>query len=520
MDLRDSLFRHAVTWRAADPLALWQSATGYTRTRSKRSDNGPLRLSCVLYDVFISHASEDKDAFVRPLAERLRGEHIEVWYDEFSLRVGDSLRRSIDRGLAQSRFGIVVMSPHFFQKQWSQWELDGLVARQVAGADNVILPIWLDVDRDDVLSYSPPLADKLAIGADAGLEEVVRKLTEVIRPQGSTLIVARDFLIDRGFEPPVVTDDWWLNIAAASESNSVEGTFQEAMGWGRWGFPLPDYTSDPAERGVRLGWAALQQQWLVAAQEQRITQVTPPDAVLAFIESQIGLAELCERFPSYLVSYAPQLLIPGFGGPFEAAIEDQYQRSIAWGARQIATGSAFGTALTRDGRAPGCSELMALRDLDFGGYEAPNVACNFVQGDIHGPSVKYYGTIDYLAWLLSAESMWLGQNIREFLTHGMAGWGVWIWDGHDRAAEEVFGYEVDRDVAGAFGDAVSRARSIETLRVGAKARRDLLHRLEFSKKLLGLPESAEELASRVTAPELMRYYYDDRDRRKAKSRSM
>jgi hypothetical protein len=203
----------------------------------------------LLYDVFISHASEDKDAFVRPLAKRLRDEHIEVWYDEFSLRVGDSLRRSIDRGLAQSRFGIVVMSPHFFEKQWSQWELDGLVARQIAGADNVILPIWLDVNREDVLRYSPPLVDKLAISADSGLDEVVRRLAAVIRPQGSTLIVARDFLIDRGFEPPVVTDDWWLDIAAASEFNGVQGTFQEAMGWGRWGFPLPDYMSDPAERG-------------------------------------------------------------------------------------------------------------------------------------------------------------------------------------------------------------------------------------------------------------------------------
>jgi hypothetical protein len=269
---------------------------------------------------------------------------------------------------------------------------------------------------------------------------------------------------------------------------------------------------------VRLGWTALQQEWLIAAREQRITQVTHPEQVLAFIESQIGLAEMCQQFPSYLVSYAPQLLIPGFGGPFEAAIEDQYQRSIAWGARQAADGSAFGTALTRDGRAPRCSELLALRDPDFGGYEAPNVACNFVQGDIHGPSVKYYGAVDYLAWLLSEESMWLGSRTREFLAHGIAGWGVWIWDGHDRAAED-FGYESDRDIAGAFGDAVNKARSIDTLRIGAKARRDLLHRLEFSKKLLGLPESAEKLASRVTAPELLRYYYDDRDRRKARRKS-
>ena len=86
----------------------------------------------VLYDVFVSHASEDKDSFVRPLAERLREAHIEVWYDEFSLKVGDSLRRSIDRGLTQARFGIVVLSPHFFAKQWSQWELDGLVAGRTA----------------------------------------------------------------------------------------------------------------------------------------------------------------------------------------------------------------------------------------------------------------------------------------------------------------------------------------------------------------------------------------------------
>jgi hypothetical protein len=472
----------------------------------------------VLYDVFISHASEDKDAFVRPLAERLRDEHIAVWYDEFSLRVGDSLRRSIDRGLAQSRFGIVVMSPRFFAKQWSQWELDGLVARQMAEANNVILPIWLDVDRDDVLGYSPPLADKLAIGANAGLEEVVRRLTDVIRPQGSTLIVARDFLIDRGFEPPVVTDDWWLDIASASHSNGVEGTFQEAMGWGRWGFPLPDYTDEPVARGVRLGWAALQQQWLLAAHDQRITQITHPDEVLEFIESQIGLAEMCHQHPSYLVSYAPQLLIPGFGGPFEAAIEVQYQRSIAWGARQIEEGSAFGTALTRNGRAPRCSELWALRDPEFGGYEAPNVACNFVQGDLHGPSVKYYGTIDYLAWLMSQKSNWLGDHVREFLSRGMAGWGVWIWDGHDGVAEN-FGYTSVPGVQGKFGDALNKAKSSDTLHLGKKATADLIHRLQFSARLLDLPESPEDLASRLTSPDFLLHFYNDRERREAKRRN-
>jgi hypothetical protein len=101
----------------------------------------------MLFDAFICHASEDKGSFVRPLAEHLVEHNIEVWYDEFSLNVGDSLRRSLDRGLCQSRFGIVVLSPSFFAKHWSQWELDGLVSRQNSGEETVILPVWHGVSR-------------------------------------------------------------------------------------------------------------------------------------------------------------------------------------------------------------------------------------------------------------------------------------------------------------------------------------------------------------------------------------
>ena len=84
----------------------------------------------MLYDLFICHASEDKDDFVRPLAENLRANHLDVWYDEFSLIPGRSIRQAIDLGLAKSRFGIVVLSTNFFNKEWPQWELDGLVQRQ------------------------------------------------------------------------------------------------------------------------------------------------------------------------------------------------------------------------------------------------------------------------------------------------------------------------------------------------------------------------------------------------------
>lgn len=82
-----------------------------------------------LYGVFISHASEDTDTFARPLADQLRRRGLRVWFDEFELTVGDSLRRNIDNGLAKSRYAVVVLSPAFFAKEWTKKELDALVAR-------------------------------------------------------------------------------------------------------------------------------------------------------------------------------------------------------------------------------------------------------------------------------------------------------------------------------------------------------------------------------------------------------
>jgi hypothetical protein len=133
------------------------------------------------YDLFISHASEDKEDFVRPLAEELTMLGISVWYDEFQLRVGDSLRRSIDRGLASSRFGVVVLSSSFFQKNWPQYELDGMVAREMNGT-KVILPIWHRVTKNEVMNYSPSLADKVALNSSIlSIGEIAQELVRVLR---------------------------------------------------------------------------------------------------------------------------------------------------------------------------------------------------------------------------------------------------------------------------------------------------------------------------------------------------
>lgn len=132
------------------------------------------------YTAFISHASEDKNDIARPLAEALRSLGHEVWYDELTLKVGDSLRRTIDRGLFASRFGIVILSPSFFAKNWPQYELDGMVAREVEGR-KVILPLWHKVTKSEVLAYSPTLADRVALStAIYTVEEIASKIHEVL----------------------------------------------------------------------------------------------------------------------------------------------------------------------------------------------------------------------------------------------------------------------------------------------------------------------------------------------------
>ncbi len=132
------------------------------------------------YDLFISHASEDKEEFVRPLAETLENIGVKVWYDEFTLKVGDSLRQSIDQGLVNSRFGTVILSSAFCSKNWTQYELDSMVAREMHG-HKMILPIWHKITKDEVIKFSPSLADKVALNTSMqSIEEIAGQLAEVI----------------------------------------------------------------------------------------------------------------------------------------------------------------------------------------------------------------------------------------------------------------------------------------------------------------------------------------------------
>jgi len=133
------------------------------------------------YDVFISHASEDKDAIVRPFALALQTRGLRVWYDEFELRIGDNLRRKIDAGVANSRFGVVILSNAFFAKNWSQYELDGLVIREMGAGNQIILPLWHNISRAEVAAQSPSLAGRFALRTtDLSVEEIADQIAEVI----------------------------------------------------------------------------------------------------------------------------------------------------------------------------------------------------------------------------------------------------------------------------------------------------------------------------------------------------
>jgi pyrimidine deaminase RibD-like protein len=128
------------------------------------------------FDVFISHATEDKP-YVEPLVKALEAAGIKVWFDKTALEWGDDLRASIDRGLANCRYGVVIFSKAFLRKKkWTEYELNSLFALEQPGR-KIILPIWHGITRDDVLEYGAGFADRLAkVSSKDGYNDIVESL--------------------------------------------------------------------------------------------------------------------------------------------------------------------------------------------------------------------------------------------------------------------------------------------------------------------------------------------------------
>jgi len=133
------------------------------------------------YDVFVSHAFEDKEEFVDDLVAEMRKLDLKVWYDSDKLKWGDSMREKIDRGLSKSKYGVVVLSPNYIaeQKYWTKAELNGLFQVETING-KTILPIWHNLTKKQVVEYSPIIADRKAMTtASMTAEEIANELKDL-----------------------------------------------------------------------------------------------------------------------------------------------------------------------------------------------------------------------------------------------------------------------------------------------------------------------------------------------------
>ncbi|NOX66808.1 MAG: toll/interleukin-1 receptor domain-containing protein [Chlorobi bacterium] len=370
------------------------------------------------YDVFICHASEDKDDFVRPLAEKLRQQHIDVWYDEFSLKIGDSLTQKIDEGLSVSRFGIVVLSPNFFKKPWAKRELNGLTLREMVEKRDLILPIWHRVDVQDVMQFSPSLADKKAGTSSVGINSLIRELTKRIKPDDSPLIVARDYLANLNVDTPPISDEWWLDVVEYKEYLKYPDTNVGT----RWLFPLPYRNEDRGfKRGQNIASTALQMDWSFEGEELNISPTTHPEIVHEFIHRWPGLYDCAKANPNVLAMYVPQLTIPGFDSGFE----DEFDELLKPDNNNADLIFSYGRHDTVDGNKPLCGDIIAYRHPEFGNYTSEELGHWYFDAHDTRYIRSYWEIFEGLVWLLSHDSDWLPEKLRNVLIIGICNRNRW-----------------------------------------------------------------------------------------------
>ncbi len=371
------------------------------------------------YDVFICHASEDKEDFVRPLAERLRQHHLDVWYDEFSLNIGDSLSQKIDEGLSKSRYGIVVLSHHFFSKPWTKRELSGLTSREMVERRDVILPIWHRVDIQDVMQFSPPLADKLAGSSSEGINSLIRSLIKKIKPHESPLIVARDYLSNLGVTTPPISDEWWLDIIEYKEYLK----YPDLNVGTRWIFPLPFPKEDNGKkRGLNIASTVLQLDWSFEGNEMNISPTTPPKIVHEFIHRWPGLYECARTNPKTLIMYVPQLTIPGFDSGFE----DVFDELLDTQKTDSQTYFSYGLHRVLASKKALCEDIIAYRHPEFGNFTEQELGHWYFSAHDTNYHRSDWEILEGLTWLLSSDSDWLPKEHRQKFISGLCNCDRWV----------------------------------------------------------------------------------------------
>lgn len=233
--------------------------------------------------------------------------------------------------------------------------------------------------------------------------------------------------------------------------------------------------------------------WQRASEEQKISQVTPPEEVLDFIDSFPGLGDACIEHPSYLLSYAPQLALPDAAGWLQETINETYE----WARDRVRQYGIDPDSFEGRRRLTDDTGYLVLRDIELVKTAPANVACSWAQGEIHGPPVAVHEPIDYAGWLASESSSWLGNEMRAELLRGIAEWGVWpTWREAFRSRETERLLKVLEDAHDPL--------------LPERVRPFLVSRLRETVQRLGLNESVEALADRLLAAQFVEFYADER----------
>jgi hypothetical protein len=289
-------------------------------------------------DFFVSHASEDKETVARPLADELHRRGFEVWYDEYSLRVGDSLNEKINDGLSRARFAVVIISPDFMAKDWTRRELDGLVAVDRDGRKGHILPVWHDVTEPVVRAWAPMLAGLHATSTSRGIPVVADDLVAVAQVNQAPQL-PRAVLPAGARQLPAAADDTQDLLQRAQDAvpqpsgTAGAGTVLLAVSAGPSTVILrPAQLRDSSVHGVLLQLAILSNAPVLDLSNATRTEHTPRSVTLRQDRAFVTVDSRGTVAVGGPASEDPRAMLPTI---IEEDIRDRLERAIRFTARVL-----------------------------------------------------------------------------------------------------------------------------------------------------------------------------------------
>lgn len=119
-------------------------------------------------DVFISYDSADKADVAEPLYHALTAKGLKVWLDKYTLDLGDSLTEKINEGIAECRYGVLILSKAFLaNERWAKRELNSFSVKDAIGDSHKLIPVWHGITEQDLVAAGNYwLIDKLGGSAD------------------------------------------------------------------------------------------------------------------------------------------------------------------------------------------------------------------------------------------------------------------------------------------------------------------------------------------------------------------